>query len=524
MKTRRSFEGHRKIYGVLAAVLLLAGLGLAGCTVLQRTGQPSEPELTLPPSSSGSAPVRTPPAYPDRDYAASLDEVVGGIIASGADAASLERAAELREDILSLREYLVFLQEEGKSCQQGIQYLDSCAALLHLLNYTASDSSDEAFAARSRQLDSCLNDLAQLSVEKDCVQWMPAYNSADQSNLQLALASCEMRRRFQQEQREEVITLTVGGDTTFGQYPEVEEHAGAVSFREELASRGGDYAFPLSLCRPFFYNDDLSILNCEGTFTLSDDARQKKYRFKGDPDFAQMFTLGGVEMVNLANNHSYDYKEQGLADTYQALTDAGVGYYDEGVIGYEVTVKGRVACIGYDLFGKEPDMTEALTRDIGQARQRGADLVVVTFHWGYEYYNQTSPHQRETGRLAVDLGADLVVGHHPHVIQGIEVYKGRTILYSLGNFAFGGDEEVKDGGDTFLFRQSFTIEKGGAVPGESLVIPCAVSSADGRNNYTPKPLFGEEADRVVGRLLELSGQMEYGLEEAQYLKSAETLP
>lgn len=519
MKIPNSLQGKGRM---LTAVFLLVCLELAGCTVLQRTGQQSEQELSLPPSSSSSAPSRTPPAYPDRNYADSLDTAAGKIIASGADDASLEEAMQLREDLLALREYLVFLQEEGEECGQGIQYLDSCAALLHLFHYTATAGEDENFADRSRQLETCLSDLAQLTPEEICAKWMPSYNSSDQSDLRLTLASCEMRRRFQREQQARCLTLTVGGDTTFGQYPEVEEQEGTVSFRDELTSRGGDYSFPLSLCRPFFSTDHLSILNCEGTFTRSDDARQKKYRFKGDPEFAQMFALGGVEMVSLANNHSYDYKEQGLQDTYQALTDAGVSYFDEGLIGYKVTVEGRVACIGYNLFGKEPDMTEVLSRDIGEARKRGADLVVVSFHWGYEYYNQTSPHQRETGRLAVDLGADLVVGHHPHVIQGIEIYKGKTILYSLGNFAFGGDEEVKDGGDTFLFRQSFSIEKDGAIPGESLIIPCSVSSTEGRNNYTPKPLFGEEADRVVNRLLELSGQMEYGLEQAQYLKTTET--
>ena len=512
-------NGQGKVYRMLAVVLLLSCLKLTGCTVIQKTDQQSEQELTLPSSSSSSAPTRRPPEYPQRDYQASLDEVASAIIASGADTASLEQALQLREDLLALRKYLAFLQEEGADCEEGILYLDSCAAILHLLHYTATASEDENFADRSRQLENCLKDLAQLSPEQDCTQWMPSYNSTDRSDLQLALASCEMRRRFQREQQTQVITLTVGGDTAFGQYPGAEEEG--VSFRDELLAQGGDYSFPLSLCRPFLVTDTLSILSCEGTFTRSDDSRQSSHGLNGDMDFARMFALGGVEMVNLANSGGPDSEEQDLESTCQALTDAGIGYCDEGIIGYKATMEGRVACISYRFYGEEPEMTESLTRDIGEARRRGADLVVVSFHWGHPYDNQTSSHQRETGRLAVDLGADLVVGYHPQVMQGIEVYKGKTILYSLGTFAFGGEKEVLDGGDTFLFRQSFAIQEDGAVPAEPLILPCSVSSEEGRNNYTPKPLFGEEADRVVDRLLELSSQLEYGLEQIQYLKTTQ---
>ena len=309
------------------------------------------------------------------------------------------------------------------------------------------------------------------------------------------------------EQAQGMISITAAGDCTFGQYPEV---PAGVGFEEEMARRDGDLTFPLAGSRPFFAADDITILNCEGTFTTREKMAQKKYRFKGDPSYGQIFALGSAEAVNLANNHTLDYFEEGREDTIAALDAAGVGSFGDGRVCWMEFPAGKAALLGYNTVDKgEPDLTAQLALDIGAAREAGADLVVVSFHWGYEYFNDPAPYQRQMGRTAIDLGADLVLGHHPHVIQGLEEYKGHTIVYSLGNYAFGGDEEIKDR-DTFVFRQAFRLEEGVWVPAEPMVFPFYLSGRSDRNDYSPVPVFGEEARRIAGRLEELGSRIPGG--------------
>lgn len=105
---------------------------------------------------------------------------------------------------------------------------------------------------------------------------------------------------------------------------------------------------------------------------------------------------------------------------------------------------------------------------------------------------------------AIDHGADLVLGHHPHVLQGIEVYNGKNIVYSLGNFCFGGNSNPSDK-DTMIFQQTFTVQNGELVEDNvTNVIPCSLSSESGRNTYQPTPLEGEEKDRVMAKIEEFS--------------------
>ncbi len=310
--------------------------------------------------------------------------------------------------------------------------------------------------------------------------------------------------RYQAEAAAGMVVITAAGDCTFGQYPEVPQE---ISFEAEMARQGGDLTYPLAGSRAFFSPDSLTILNCEGTFTNREEMAQKRYRFKGDPSYARIFALGSVEAVNLANNHSMDYLEGGYEDTVEALSQAGVASFGLGQIRLVDFPAGRVALLGYNTVDQgEPDLTPDLARDIAWAREQGADLVVVSIHWGYEYYNDPAPYQRAMGRAAVDLGADLVIGHHPHVIQGLEEYKGRTILYSLGNYAFGGDEEIKDR-DTFAFRQAFILKEGKAEPWDAMIFPFYISGREDRNDYSPVPVFGAEAARIAGRLEELSARI-----------------
>jgi len=126
--------------------------------------------------------------------------------------------------------------------------------------------------------------------------------------------------------------------------------------------------------------------------------------------------------------------------------------------------------------------------------------VIAYFHWGHDRTNVPNDSQRRVGRFAIDNGADLVLGAHPHVIQGIEEYKGKNIVYSLGNFAYGGHANPEDK-DTFIFQQTFTFIDGKLQnTNETNIIPTYVSSLRHRNNYQPTPAEGAEAERILARI------------------------
>lgn len=142
--------------------------------------------------------------------------------------------------------------------------------------------------------------------------------------------------------------------------------------------------------------------------------------------------------------------------------------------------------------------------NIQAVKDQGAQVVIVSFHWGTEKSNYPDETQKALAHTAVDSGADLVLGHHPHVLQGIEKYKGKNIVYSLGNFCFGGNRNPADK-DTMIFQQTFTFENGALVQDDvTNIIPCSLSSVQQYNDYQPTPLEGEEAQRVQQKIQEFS--------------------
>jgi len=215
-----------------------------------------------------------------------------------------------------------------------------------------------------------------------------------------------------------------------------------------------------------------------------------------------------VEAVNIANNHAYDYLQQGFDDTVQTLENAGIGYFGYHYQPIE-TVKGiRIGLLGYEGWEATNKLKQQIKNDIKEMKQR-TDLIIVSFHWGIERAHYPTPDQMDLGHYAVDQGADLVVGHHPHVLQGIEEYKGKYIVYSLGNFLFGGNKNPSDK-DTMIFQQSFYFDQErNLLPIQQInLIPCAISSVSWRNNYQPVPLKGKEKERVLNRVQKYSSIFE----------------
>ena len=297
------------------------------------------------------------------------------------------------------------------------------------------------------------------------------------------------------------LTLSVVGDCTLGTDETFDYDTSLNAYYENY---GADYF--LQNVKDIFSTDDLTIANFEGTLTDSDEREDKTFAFKAPASYASILTSGSVEAVNTANNHSHDYGEQSFNDTLAALDDAGIVHfgYDETAV---MDIKGiKVGLVGiYELYD-HLEREQQLKDNIAKVKADGAQLIVVIFHWGNETETVPDNNQTTLGRIAIDEGADLVCGHHPHVLQGIETYKGKNIVYSLGNFCFGGNSSPSDM-DTMIYQQTFTIDADG-VKNDNVtnIIPCSISSAayDGYNNYQPTPAEGDEATRILEKINERS--------------------
>ena len=300
------------------------------------------------------------------------------------------------------------------------------------------------------------------------------------------------------------VTVSAVGDCTLGTD---ESFNTSTSFNAYEAMNGTSYFF--QNVRSILEADDATFANFEGTLTTETARESKEYAFKGDPSYTQILTDGSIDVVTLANNHSSDYGAKSLTDTEEALDAAGIDY----CIGDKIAVKEvngiPTAFIGIYVLNDGMAREEQVKQTIAAAKQQGAKLVIVAFHWGTEKASEPDETQKSLAHTAIDCGADLVVGHHPHVLQAIEYYKGKYIAYSLGNFCFGGNSAPSDM-DTMIFQQTFTIEKGEVqAAAAATVVPCSISSTAGYNDYQPTPTEGDASASVIDRLNTMSAN--YGV-------------
>lgn len=259
--------------------------------------------------------------------------------------------------------------------------------------------------------------------------------------------------------------------------------------------------------RSIFEEDDLTIVNMEGTLTKETTRVNKQFAFKGDLDYVKILSSSSVEAANVANNHSHDYGEKSFQDTVQTLEENGIksfGYDDVAVL----EVKGiRVGMFGIYELDDHLKRIPQVKQDIAKLKDQNVDIIVAVFHWSNELVTVPDENQVTLAHLAIDEGADVVVGHHPHVVQGIDEYKGKIIAYSLGNFCFGGNTHPTEM-DTFIFQQKFILDgKRNITNSEYKVIPCRVSSETTYNNYQPTPLVGEEAKETMDKIEERSQEI-----------------
>ena len=275
------------------------------------------------------------------------------------------------------------------------------------------------------------------------------------------------------------LALTFGGDCTLGRG---HNFAYSNSFDEMYDLKGPSYFF--SGISEFF-NDDLTMINFEGTLTTATVHANKTFAFKGRPEYAKVIDEGSIDVVSVANNHSMDYLQRGFDDTVRYLSPyvAVSGYARMPIVTVKGVRIGFASNVGWSFDTAQKNFIDDAIRNL---RQRGAELIVFNYHWGIEKSYHSDATQRAIGHYCIDQGADLVIGHHPHVVQEVEIYNGKPIAYSLGNLVFGGNNNPSDK-NCLIFRQNYTFDLNTRTVSASShqAIPYKISSVSWRNDYHP---------------------------------------
>ena len=281
--------------------------------------------------------------------------------------------------------------------------------------------------------------------------------------------------------------------------------------RKAVEEFGIDY--PLAAVQPLLAMSPIVMANLEGPFAAKARRVERQFSYRVKPGLAAALPCAGMNVVTLANNHLVDCDRDGVTETLDTLRLAGVSAVGAGAsrsAAHAPVIMDahgrRVGILAYywnnrcaatsKLPGSAMDGPEALEQDIRALRSR-ADRIVVTFHWGIPYDRTPSGEDRAKAHFAVDCGADVVIGHHPHVLQPFEIYRGRPIFYSVGNFAFGSGNSRAEG---CLIGIRFDDHATTAT-----IYPLYVKNRDPRVNYQPKLLRGMTARRILLRLAQSSG-------------------
>lgn len=296
------------------------------------------------------------------------------------------------------------------------------------------------------------------------------------------------------------ILISATGDCTLGTYKP--RNGGISAFKSFVEKYGYDYFF--ANVSELFAEDDLTIVNLEGPLTNHNTKRPRRtFNFRGYPEWAKILMSGNVDICNLANNHALDYKEEGFKDTCKALEMAGIGASGYGPE-YYTEVKGyTVGSLGFTEWNFEAKDILAKVK----AANEKCDLLIVSMHWNKEHEYRLSSYCRKMGRALVDAGADLVIGNHSHVYGEIEIYNGKYIINSLGNFVFGGNDDpyVRE---CAIFRQEFLVYPDGTVEDGGIdIIPCFLSSTEKYNDFQPRIAEPDEGREILYAIAGLSPGM-----------------
>ena len=290
------------------------------------------------------------------------------------------------------------------------------------------------------------------------------------------------------------IKLTFVGDVMLASY---KNQTTSKSFNEYANNQEQTYFF--EKVYDIFSNDDFTTVNLENVFTDKNLKEKEKdhdpaYWYRSQTSNVGILTSSSIEGVSLANNHTYDYGQTGYNDTVTTVSEANLEYGTNEHTFYYEKDGFVIAVICHGLWGEW--QADAIINRIKEAEEN-SDYQIVFYHGGTERLHTPETWKQRASRKLIDNGADLVIGNHPHVLQPIEIYNDKQIIYSLGNFCFGGSSRPEN--RTIIYQMTLTvdIETMSIKEEVSNIIPCYVYTGD-RNNYQPTPIeLQEEIDKVI---------------------------
>lgn len=297
------------------------------------------------------------------------------------------------------------------------------------------------------------------------------------------------------------IVVTFGGDCTLGSEDQYWEDPD--QFIQMVQMNGKDY--PFSGLYPIFSKDDLTIVNLEGTFYEGTRGKvQKTYNFRAPLDYAEILVEGSVEAVGLGNNHSEDYGIQGFEATTGALEALSIPWFVDCESANQAYVyeKDGVSIGFVSFYVSYYYMNRAdIAQTFERLRSLGVNAIVGIMHGGTEYSLRHGKTQTNMANFCIAHGATVVIGHHPHVLQGVEIRKNESIFYSLGNLVFGGNRAIRENADVAaLVQVRFVFDEEGVYTGhQATLIPVHPSSSEDRlvNNFRPVPATDRGAQRAL---------------------------
>lgn len=270
----------------------------------------------------------------------------------------------------------------------------------------------------------------------------------------------------------------------------------AGNFLDYAAKQEPEYF--LQHVRPIFEADDFTVVNLENVLTDRNLTPKEKdtdpaYWFRAPTANTDILTSSGVEAVSLANNHTGDYGPEGTRDTIRAVEKAGLLYGNNGKTFYYEKNGFRIAVICHGLWNE--GQAGEIVRRIHEA-EKDSDFQIVFYHGGKEKVHAPEDWRRRASRRLADEGADLVIGSHPHVLQPRETYEGTDIVYSLGNFCYGGSKYPEN--RTIIYQLKLHVNGEGELESRAgEIVPCYVYTGDAGNNYCPGVIGDEETRQRV---------------------------
>lgn len=346
--------------------------------------------------------------------------------------------------------------------------------------------------------------VSQKSMNSSVKQKVEANSELEYTVEQMTEEPAKQQENVIEEPTKKTILLSFAGDFTLGTDS---KFAYNTSLPAAFINSGKNYSYFLQNVSDVFSSDDYTLVNLETTFTDSDAKAPKDgevfYNFKGPKEYVNILTKGSIEGVTIANNHIYDYGKQGITDTVNVLKENKIDICGEG---YKIlcNVQGvKFGFLGYTGWEYSKDLKEKIKNDISELRKQGSQIIIPYFHWGIERSYEPYDVQQNLARYSIDNGADAVIGSHPHVVQSMENYKGKLIVYSMGNFCFGGNSNPPDK-RTFILQARANIENDKFKNFQYKVLPAMISSRNDKNDYVPTLATGNRKEDILNTLNQLS--------------------